>query len=68
MDTRVATLPAAHAAATAQRCRGYDRVVAQDTPYFTYGQEQIVGLGPLNGTARGMVGHGALALRACRPP
>lgn len=63
MDTRVATLLAAHAAATAQRCHGYDRVVvAQDTTYFTYGQEQIVGLGPLNGTARGMVGHGALAL------
>lgn len=63
MDTRVASLLSGHVAATAERCRGYDRVVvAQDTTYFTYGQDQIVGLGPLNGTARGMVGHGALAL------
>lgn len=63
VDTRVAEVIAGHVASTAARCRGYDRVlVAQDTTYFTYGQEQIVGLGPLNGSARGMVGHAALAL------
>jgi hypothetical protein len=63
VDTRVADLIAGHVAATAARCRGYHRViVSQDTTYFTYGQDQIVGLGPLNGAAKGMVGHGALAV------
>ncbi len=63
VDTRVAALLSGHVAVTAERCRGYDRVVvAQDTTYFTYGQDQIVGLGPLNGTAKGMVGHAALAI------
>ena len=62
-DTRVANLLAGHVTATAARCRGYERVVVpQDTTYFTYGQNQIVGLGPLNGTAQGLVGHAALAL------
>lgn len=63
VDTRVSDLIAGHVAATAARCQGYDRVlVAQDTTYFTYGQDQSVGLGPLNGSARGMVGHAALAV------
>lgn len=61
MDTRVADLLSGHVAATAVRCRDYERVVvSQDTTYFTYGQEQIVGLGPLTGSAQGMVGHAAL--------
>jgi hypothetical protein len=63
VDTRVVNLIAGHVAATAERCRGLERVVvAQDTTYFTYGQDQIVGLGPLNAKAQGMVGHSALAL------
>ena len=45
-DTRVVNLIAGHVASTAERCREHDRViVAQDTTYFTYGQDQIVGLG-----------------------
>lgn len=63
VDTRVATLLTGHVAAAAERCRAAGRVVvAQDTTYFTYGQDHIVGLGPLNDKARGMVGHSALAL------
>jgi hypothetical protein len=62
-ETRVADLMAGHVASTAERCRAYDFVVSpQDTCYVTYGQDQIVGLGPLNGSARGMVAHSALAV------
>ena len=62
-DTRVADLIAGHVASTAARCQGYARVlVAQDTTYFTYGQDHIVGLGLLNGSTRGLVGHAALAV------
>ena len=50
-ETRIATLLSGHVAATAARCRGYSRVVvAQDTTYFTYGQNHIVGV--KNRTAR----------------
>jgi len=62
-DTRVADLISGHVAATAARCQAAGRViVAQDTTYFAYHQAQIVGLGPLNGRAQGLVGHSALAL------
>jgi hypothetical protein len=69
MDIRVADLLSGHVASTVERCQQQERViVSQDTTYFTYGQEQIVGLGPLNGTAKGMVGHGALALSPAGVP
>lgn len=62
-DRRAADLIAGPMVSTGTRRRSCERVlVAEDTTYFTYGQDQSGGLGRLNGSARGLVGHAALAV------
>src|SRR5688500_3640542 len=56
---------AGHYQRTAERCRDLPLVlVAQDTCYFVYQQEQIVGLARVNQSqkSRALLGHAALAL------
>lgn len=63
--TSVADLLEGHFAATARRCEGLPLVlIAQDTCTFVYDQQQILGLGRVNGSHRsgGLLGHAALAL------
>ncbi len=69
--TSVDGLLAGHYAATAERCAEFPVVlVAQDTTFFTYAQEQIEGLGQLNrsGKTGGLMGHSALALTEAGTP
>ncbi len=63
--TSVAALLEGHFVATARRCEGLPFVlIAQDTCTFVYDQQQILGLGKVNGSQRsgGILGHAALAM------
>ena len=64
-DTALDGLLAGHYQQTAARCRDLPLVlVAQDTCFFVYQQEQIVGLAQVNQSqkSRALLGHAALAL------
>jgi hypothetical protein len=69
--TSVAALLEGHFEATARRCEGLPLVlIAQDTCVFVYDQQQILGLGSVNGSQRsgGLFGHAALAMTAAGTP
>jgi hypothetical protein len=69
--TTIAGLLAGHFQRTAERCQELPLVlVAQDTCYFVYQQEQIVGLTSVNQSqkSRALVGHAGLALTADGTP
>lgn len=63
--TSAETLLAGHFAATAARAEGLPLIlIAQDTTAFVYGQQQIVGLAPVNQRrqSQALRGHSALAM------
>ena len=64
-DTSEEKLLEGHFAATAARAEGLPLIlIAQDTTAFVYGQQQIVGLAPVNKSrkSRALLGHSALAM------
>ena len=70
-DTTADGLLEGHFAATAQRCADRPLVlIAQDTTAFVYGQQQIVGLAPINKSqkSRALLAHAALAMTPSGTP
>ena len=69
--TSVAKLLEGHYQETTRRCEGLPLVlIPQDTCFFTYQQDQILGLARLNQykNVRGLLGHSALALTPAGTP
>ena len=70
-DTTAAALLEGHFAATEERCADLPLVlIAQDTTAFVYGQQQIVGLAPINKSqkSRALLSHAALAMTPSGTP